>query len=331
MKKHLFSLLAYALGTVALLAQPVRQVGPVGLTVSDMTQALDFYTKVLPFEKTSDVEVFGPAYEQLTGVFGLRMRIVRLKLGGETLELTDYLTPGGRPNPADTRSNDLWFQHVALVVSDLDRAYAHLRSHGVQHVSTGPQTIPATNTTAAGVRAFYFRDPDGHNLELIFFPPGKGDPKWQQPGDRLFLGIDHTAIAVSSTERSRNFYGNLLGMAVKGESHNAGTEQEHLNNVAGAELRISGLRSASGPGVEFLEYLTPRTGRAFPPDARPDDLFHWQTTLRVDDVRAAFGRLQREKYPLLSRQPVQLPDEKLGFRNGFLTRDPDGHAVLVVE
>jgi hypothetical protein len=55
-----------------------------------------------------------------------------------------------------------------------------LRQHNIEHVSTGPQTIPATNLAAAGVKAFYFHDPDGHNLELIYFPKGKGQEKWQQ-------------------------------------------------------------------------------------------------------------------------------------------------------
>src|SRR5262245_45850601 len=58
-------------------------VDSVSITVSDMDRALDFYTKILPFEKVSDMEVSGEEYEHLFGVFGLRIRIVRLKLGEE--------------------------------------------------------------------------------------------------------------------------------------------------------------------------------------------------------------------------------------------------------
>ena len=43
----------------------------------------------------------------------------------------------GRPAPADSRSNDRWFQHVAIIVSDMDRAYARLRQFKVQQASTG--------------------------------------------------------------------------------------------------------------------------------------------------------------------------------------------------
>ena len=69
---------------------------------------------------------------------------------------------------------------------------------------------------------------------------------------------------VSNTQTSLKFYRDVLGMRLAGESMNSGTEQEHLNNVAGARLRISSLRAATGPGIEFLEYLTPRDeiGRA---------------------------------------------------------------------
>lgn len=250
----------------------------VGMTVSDMDQAVAFYANVLSFKKVSDVEVLGEEYEQLQGLFGVRLRVVRMQLGSELIELTEYLTPKGRPIPIDSRSHDHWFQHIAIVVNDMDKAYQHLRRFKVQHTSTAPQRIPDTNKAAAGIRAFYFKDPDGHNLEIIYFPPGKGNPKWQTPADQLFLGIDHTAIVVSDTATSLKFYRNLLGLKLARESLNYGTEQEHLNNVQGARLQISGLKSPSGPGIEFLEYLEPRDGRSLPDDAQPNDPLHWQTT-----------------------------------------------------
>ena len=78
----------------------------------------------------------------------------------------------------------------------------------------------------------------------------------------LFLGIDHTAIVVSDTGKSLAFYRDLLGLRVAGESENYGVEQEHLNQVFGARLHITGLRAEHGPGIEFLEYITPPGGTA---------------------------------------------------------------------
>lgn len=315
----------------ALIAQ-VTAVDSVGMTVADMDRSVDFYTKVLAFQKVSDVEVLGTEYERLQGLFGVRLRVVKLQLGNELVELTEYLTPKGRPIPLDSRSNDRWFQHIAIAVSDMDKAYQQLRKYKVQHASTAPQRIPNTNKAAAGIRAFYFKDPDGHNLEIIYFPAGKGDPKWQKSTkNSTFLGIDHTAIVVFNTATSLKFYRDLLGLKLAGESTNYGTEQAHLNNVQDAKLHISGLRSTSGPGIEFLEYLDPKDGRLLPVDAKPNDLTHWQTTLVVKDINAIVKRLQIERSTFISPAVVTIPGRTLGFKQGILIRDPDGHPMRLVE
>ena len=218
--------------------------------------------------------------------------------------------------------------HVAIIVSDMDRAYQHLRQHGVSHASTGPQTIPEWNKAAAGIKAFYFRDPDHHNLEILWFPPGKGPARWQKK-DALFLGIDHTAIVVADTEKSLAFYRDTLGMKVAGESENYGIEQERLNNVFGARLRITGLRAAAGPAIEFLEYLAPRDGRPYPADSKANDILHWQIHAITHDLDDAFDILRPGKTTFVSSGLVALPDKSLGFNKGLLIRDPDGHALLL--
>jgi catechol 2,3-dioxygenase-like lactoylglutathione lyase family enzyme len=311
--------------------RPIDAVAAVGMTVADMERSVAFYTGVLGFERVSDVEVWGPDWERLEGVFGLRMRVVRLRLGDESLELAEYLTPRGQPVPADSRSNDRWFQHVAIVVSDMEKAYARLRANRVQHSSPAPQRLPDWNPAAGGIEAFYFKDPDGHPLEVIHFPPGKGDPRWQRPGDRLFLGIDHTAIVVADTDTSLRCYRDTLGLRVVGESENYGPEQERLNNVFGAHLRITALRASSGPGVEFLEYLAPRDGRVAPADARPNDLAHWHTVLVSADAEAAVRAVRGGACAKLAPSVVAPEQRTLGFAKGFLARDPDGHAFRVVE
>src|SRR2546428_341494 len=309
----------------------VEGVDAIGITVSDMDRAVDFYSKVLTFEKVSDTEVAGESYEHLEGVFGLRMRVVRMRLGDEFIELTEYLAPKGRPIPVGSRSNDRWFQHIAIIVSDMDKAYALLRQNKVEHASSGPQRLPDWNKNAAGISAFYFKDPDGHPVEVLQFPPGKGLEKWHRSTDKLFMGIDHTAIVVWDTVASLKFYRDLLGMHIAGESENYGTEQEHLNNVFGAHLRITSLRGASGPGIELLEYLAPRDGRPFPPDERANDIVHRQTVLLAYDARAAARQVRVSKVNFVSSDVVANQNEHLGFRKAFLARDPDGHAIEIEE
>src|SRR6266478_6441739 len=302
----------------------------VGMTVSDMDRSVAFYS-ALTFQKVSDIEVLGERYEHLEGVFGARMRIVRMQLGYEFVDLTEYLAPRGRPIPLDSRSNDLWFQHIAIVVRNMDQAFEKLRALKVQFVSTGPQTLPPSIKAAAGIKAFYFRDPDQHNLEIIYFPLGKGDPRWQEKTDKLFLGIDHTAIGISNTDASLKFYRDLLGLSKAGESENFGTEQEHLNQVFGAHLRITGMRAKAGPGIEFLEYLTPRDGRSRPADVHANDIVHWQTMIATDDVDLLAKKLRDAHVSFVSPGVVMMPKDRAGFSKGALVSDPDGHNVLLIE
>jgi catechol 2,3-dioxygenase-like lactoylglutathione lyase family enzyme len=188
-------------------------------------------------------------------------------------------------------------QHIAIVVNDMAQAHRWLQRHRVAAISPEPQRLPDWNEAAGGIQAFYFKDPDGHPLELLQFPPDKGQARWHEASDRVFLGIDHTAIVVRDTEASLRVYRDLLGFRVAGTSENHGPEQERLNAVAGARLRITTLRAHAGPGVELLEYLHPRDGRSLPADARATDLAHWQTIMTA------------------------------GVTGARVVHDPDGHAL----
>jgi catechol 2,3-dioxygenase-like lactoylglutathione lyase family enzyme len=302
----------------------------VAIPVADLDRSIAFYTGLLGFSKVATTEAAGEDYEQAFGVFGARVRIARLKLGNESLELMQFLAPEGKAYPADARSNDRSFQHVAIIVSDMAKAFARLREHNVRFASSGPQRLPAWNPNAAGIEAFYFKDPDGHPLEILHFPDGKGAAQWHR-SDALFLGIDHTAIVVGETGTSSAFYGSALGMTKTGESENYGTEQEHLNNVFGARLRITAMRLPSGPGVEFLEYLAPAGGRLAGQDRQANDLIAVTTVFVSDDAAGDAMALQSAGYEWVSPGAIELHDRALGYAKAATVQDPDGHFIRLVQ
>lgn len=308
-------------------APAVQAVAAVGFTVSDLDREVEFFTMVLDFETVSIAPQAGTEFSRLKGLDEAKARVARLRLGEEVIELTQYDSPRGKPFPDDSRSNDRWFQHIAIIVSDMDKAYARLVEHGVRPASqSGPQRLPDWNKNAAGIRAFYFRDPDGHYLEILQFPEGKGDAKWHRPSDKLFLGIDHTAIVVADTDASLRFYRDTLGFRVVGGSENYGVEQERLNNVVGAHLRITTLRASAGPAIEFLEYLTPRDGRSFPESSKSNDLVYWEVTLIPTTATRAADALRNANATSVSKTPNR---DDPGSDGATIVRDPDGHALRI--
>ncbi len=312
-------------------AVQVQRIRAIGLTVTDADRSKDFYTQALGFESVSDITVEGRDYSDLEGVSDAKIRIITLQLGDELIELMEYLNVEGKPIPKDSQSNDLWFQHFAIAVSDMDRAYAHLQSFPIEPISVEPQTIPPGNQASAGVRAFKFKDPERHDLELIWFPPDKGQDKWHQSSDCLFLGIDHSAIAISNTEQSLQFYRDLLGMQVEGGSLNWRETQARMDNLPGAEVRITSLRPRlGGLGIELLDYLVPPKGRSIPSDWKSCDIAHMQVELVVHDIEQAVDRMRENGVEVASSQVVEFADSSCPYRQGCLVKDPDGHAMLLI-
>lgn len=90
------------------------------------------------------------------------------------------------------------------------------------------------------------------------------------------------------------------------------------------------MRSAAGPGVEFLQYLKPGAGKLYPQDTRADDIWYWQTTLIVDDAEALFNKLKAANYSFVSKELVHLTAKGMHYKS-FNVKDPDGHAMLIEE
>lgn len=305
-------------------ALQVQRTGAIALTVSDIDRSTAFYTQALRFEKVSDLTLVDLTYSDA------QVRIVRLQLGDEQIELMQYLGVERQPIPPDSQSNDLWFQHFAVVVSDMDAAYAHLQTFPIQPISTAPQTFPSENEASAHIRAFKFKDLDRHNLEIIWFPPDKSEDKWQQPTDRLFLGIDHTALAAADTEAGLQFYRDRLGLPVKGQSFNWREVQARLDDLPNASVQVTSLRPEQGDiGVELLDYRKPGQGRPTPADWQRSDIPHMHIELFVADLEAAAEALRADNVPVTPLKLIN-PQDSFLYRHGVLVKDPNGHALLLL-
>lgn len=305
---------------------PVSEFLRVSTTVSDLFQAETFYRDAIGFTRAEERVIDDPAWARLMGLpAGSTARCLVVTLGAQEVELVSFDVPG-RSYPEARASNDPWFQHIALVVDDIAAIFEGLHRMETTPISIGgPQLLPV-NT--GGVSAFKFRDPDGHPLELLYFPPGVGDLVWHGVQDSKPRGYDHTAIAVGDIDRSIAFYADILGFHVAARSLNKGAEQDRLDGLSETEVDVVGLAPADvpTPHVELLHYRTPRfEGKSV--DVAANDVASTRQVHRVDDLDGLAARLKGSSAGFVSPGVVTLGD---GARAATI-RDPDGHMIVLTE
>jgi catechol 2,3-dioxygenase-like lactoylglutathione lyase family enzyme len=280
-----------------------------------------FFENALGFREVGETVLTEPAVGELIGVPDATAQIVSLRLGEQELSLVAF-RPHGREYPLSVPGNSALFQHFAIAVSDVLRAYERLlKQPGWTAISAeGPQRLPISS---GGVTAFKFRDPEGHPLELIARPQGAFANHESGDVGGVFRGINHSAISVLDTARSLSFYSEL-GLLRTGGSLNVGPEQERLDGIAGVSVDVTslGMPDGSSPHLELLCYRNPPEGAR-----KPAAVYDVAATRLVFAVRSEwtpqrFCRLQPQ--PDL-RGPVSFAD---GLTRTLL-RDPDGHLLCL--
>ncbi|ODR99176.1 hypothetical protein AUC68_03905 [Methyloceanibacter methanicus] len=304
---------------------PVTKLMRVVITVADLDRATRFFGVGLGLEVAPETRFCDAQWNGLLGLDPrtiMRTADIRFQREGLTLAAFD---PPGVPYPEPRASNDPWFEHVALVAGDIQAVWARLEKAGPETVTAhGPVLLPP-NT--GRVSAFKFRDFEGHPLELIAFPQGVGDPRWQH-GSAGIRGFDHTAIAVSDLDRSLAFYTGLLGMRVGGRSLNQGPEQDRLDGLSGCLVDVVALQPLSQPTphVELLHYRSPQ-GRTAVAAPHANDVASVRQVHKVDDLEGLVRRLEAADVVFVSDGLVCLADGG----NGAAVRDPDGHLIVLLD
>ncbi|MEO7954937.1 MAG: VOC family protein [Polaromonas sp.] len=300
----------------------VLRLARVSRTVSDLALAIAFYQDALDFCVVDGAARDGRAWGELFGIQGVSAQSATLQLGSQQLELVAF-DPPGAPYPPQSHSSDLWFQHIAVVVSDMEAAYGRLCAHVFKPISEGgPQTLPPAT---GSVIAYKFRDPDGHPVELIQFPAGTGNAIWQTtPG--LFLGIDHSAMDVANSDESVDFYTRLLGFRLARRSVNAGLAQQRLDGACEDLVEVIALHpdKPDPPHVELLCYRKP-AGRPIPKHAQPSGITCDRLVLQVDALGEMTDTLHANNVEFIS--PGIVPG--FGDQGAALVRDPTRHLLLL--
>jgi catechol 2,3-dioxygenase-like lactoylglutathione lyase family enzyme len=305
---------------------PGAVIDRITLVVSDLDQTEDHYVHTLGavVEHRADIE---PSLTRVLCVRRARGRRSLLRLGREQIELLEFTDSAGRPYPPDSTSTDLWFQHMAIIVTDMTEAHGRVmrNQHFKPITRNGPVRLP---DSSGGVTAFKFRDHDGHPLELLAFPEGQVPPAWRNTtATGPILGVDHTAIAVSHSAISVEFFRSVFGFSAGALTENSGPEQDDLDDVAGVHVTVTRLaQDRPAPRLELLRYHA-GSRRPIPAGTSSNDILATHAVIRVASLDATIAALARRGTPLADHDLMALRD---GMR-AALVSGPDGHRFLVEE
>ncbi len=305
--------------------QAVR-IDRVTLIVSDLDRAERDYVATFGCR----VERRGAVEHSLTSVLAIPAVTGRrsvLRLGCERIELLEFADSMGRPYPCDSTSTDIWFQHMAIVVTDMTAAHQRVMAHPrfTPISRAGPVQLPPES---GGLTAFKFRDHDGHPLELIAFPEDHVPGEWRNTGHAgPFLGVDHTAIGVSDSGISTQFFNSVFGFAIGARTDNRGPEQAQLDDVDGVLVGVTQLaRNLPPPRMELLNYRV-GTRRPIPASTASNDIAATHSVVHVASLDATAQALARCGTRLPSTARMSLA----GDIPAALITGPDGHRFLAEE
>ena len=146
----------------------IHAIDHTAISVPDMEEAIDFYTKVLGFEIESESgwPKGAKRVDQLVGLEDSASKVVMLKLGETRIELFQYVSPTPNERDPDFRVCDHGITHFCLRVTGIKDEYARLATAGVQF--NGPPVDVGTSICVYG------RDPFGNVIEL---KQPKGQPR----------------------------------------------------------------------------------------------------------------------------------------------------------
>ena len=132
----------------------------VGITVSSLDTALEFYRDVLGLEVLREMDESGEHIDNFSALKGVDVRTVKLQdSDGGIIELLFYRS---HPRLTGTRDiADVGCSHFAITVDDLDDTLERISAAGYE-ANCEPQYSPDGN-----VKLTFCRGPDGVLIEMV--------------------------------------------------------------------------------------------------------------------------------------------------------------------
>lgn len=196
--------------------------------------------------------------------------------------------------------------HICFSVSDIQQMRNYLVSKGFD--------VPAVHTkTRMGDYAFEIKDSDGMLVEFVQTLPDGAEAKAAgrfEPATQISKKIMHVGFLVGNTQKSLDFYGNVLGFQ---EIWRGGPDPQELSWI---NMRVP-------DGTDYVEFMLYRT---LPSEMGGKN----HTSLEVPDIARAVNELESRPAFKLYEKPVKVA---IGINRKRQVNlfDPDGTRVELME
>jgi catechol 2,3-dioxygenase-like lactoylglutathione lyase family enzyme len=270
----------------------ITGISHVGYFVSDLPKTIAFWHDLLGFDESYDINKAGMSPANSPDAI-----IAFIKINDrQHIELFNQ-PPTAPPNH---------LSHISFSVDDIQQMRAYL-------ISKGFAVKPVTGKTRAGDYSFHIVDPDGVQVEFVQTMPTGMEAQAAgkfQPAARISTHIYHLGFLVGNSQRSIDFYGNILGFK---ETWRGGSNP--------AELSWINMRVPDGTDyVEFMLY------RKLPATFGGSN----HIALEVPDLAGAVTALQARPAFKTYGKPLAMHTGVNGKRQANLF-DPDGTRVELME
>lgn len=186
-----------------------RGVHHIGVGVSDMSTALEFYSNVLGFsEVLFDYSGPLPGMERVTGKANLNARVVMLanprmgNFGIGMLKLVQLLPPySPEPLPEGIGWGEIGVAEICLQVYKAEEILKELVESKGCKLAMDIVEFPSRFSDTEKTKLFYVLDPDGGKVEFIEKTGLGNEPR--------IMGVYHVGFGVSDIKKSVEFYKNL--------------------------------------------------------------------------------------------------------------------------
>ncbi len=140
----------------------------------------------------------------------------------------------------------------------------------------------------------------------------------------MIKAINHSGFVVADLDRSVAFYRDVVGMRIIRNVERSGAPISQIVGYRDTHLKGVHMSSGSGPTLELLQYLSPRSSEGVTSERNALGASH--IAFEVDDIQAAYETLRAN-----GARTMNPPAELEPGRSGCYLQDPDGNWIELLE